>query len=282
MDTEHEALITELRDCLGELRAVINSKNEGKHRLPHALETYDGDGKLFEALATFKLKAAFDAIGASTAICGPAGEPSAMFVMRGGPGHLTREPLNDRGVPNPGFIAIWLEGSPLELHNGVEWPDRLVGGGTVHELDLSIAEASACNDLSRWYTTPPARKADDPAVPRPLVGVEAKFHVQGLSKAIGREMTGLAYATCPTMFILLTSTGASEGLMDQIGSLPKLRGRRIRAGWTLRLWNYKERASVPWPSRLGRVIGDLLRKRQLQEQRGPHWARRKAASPKAL
>lgn len=265
MNGEERYLIGELNGCLGELKALINTKNEGKRRVQRALSTYDGDGKLFEALTLFRLKSLFDEYGIETRICHSDGSTSTGFVLRGGPGKLTRERQDDRGLTNPGYVEIDLEDGPVELHNSVEWPDRLVGHGLVHELDISIAETSTCNALVSWYGLGPGDQSGLSPEHRPLLGMEIKFHQDVATKALGREMTGLCYTTCPMMFLLGTSMPATNVVMAQIGSLSKMSRRGIRSSVCITLWDYETKQSRPW--REGFVRHFLALWRKLQERR---------------
>ncbi|WP_457578185.1 hypothetical protein [Ensifer adhaerens] len=266
MNGEEMYLIGELNGCLGELKALINTKNEGKRRVQRALSAYDGDGKLFEALTLFRLKSLFDEYGVETRICHSDGSTSPNFVLRGGPGKLTRERQDDRGLTNPGFVEIDLEDGPVELHNSVEWPDRLVGYGLVHELDISIAERSTCNLLASWYGMDPRQQ--DRLAPEhlPLLGMEIKFHQDVATKALGREMTGLSYTTCPMMFLLGTSMPATNVVRAQVGSLSKMSRRGIRSSGCITLWDYETKQSRPWQEGFVRHFLELWRKR-LQDRR---------------
>ncbi|MGR8965745.1 hypothetical protein [Rhizobium leguminosarum] len=276
MDGEEIYLINELSGCLGELRALINTKNEGKRRVQRALTSYDGDGKLFEALTLFRLKSLFDDHGIPTRICQSDGSPSSSFVLRGGPGRLARERQDERGLALPGYIEIHLDDGPVELHNSVEWPDRLVGYGAVHELDISIAEKPACNELASWYDLDPRQQNRIAPEHVPLLGMEIKFHQNVATKALGREMTGLAYTTCPVIFLLGTSMPATEIVMHQIASLSGMARRGIRASMCITLWDYEEKRSRPWREGLVRDFIKIWTKRLRERHRAIHRENREA------
>ncbi|MGO7449476.1 hypothetical protein ACC668_33110 [Rhizobium ruizarguesonis] len=276
MNGEETYLISELNGCLGELKALINTKNEGKRRVQRALSTYDGDGKLFEALTLFRLKLLFDEYGIETRICQSDGSSSSSFVLRGAPGKLTRERFDERELANPGYIEIRLQDGPVELHNSVEWPDRLVGYGVVHELDISIAETSACNALASWYGLDLREKSRLSPEHVPLFGMEIKFHQDVATKALGREMTGLSYTTCPMMFVLGTSAPATKVVSAQIASLPRMSRRGVRASRCISLWDYDEKRSRLWPANFVGHFIELWTKRLRERRRATDREHREA------
>ncbi|MBY5767201.1 hypothetical protein HFO06_29605 [Rhizobium leguminosarum] len=264
MNGDEQYLIDQLNNCLGELAALINAKNQGKRRVQRAIDAYDGDGKLFEALTLFRLKSLFDEEGIRTQICRSDGSPSDSFVLRGSPGELNRAREDDGKLPNPSHIAIDMGDRRIEVHNSVEWPDRLASYGAVHELDISIAETAACDWLSDWYGKNEWLQHRTVREHAPLLGMELKFHRDVSTKALGREMTGLAYTTCPMMFVLGTRREAPYAVRAQVGSLRRLHRRGIKWSACLTLWQEKKHGhdrERPWAASLLPAFLKLWNKR---------------------
>ncbi|MDX0675662.1 hypothetical protein GOD41_08490 [Sinorhizobium medicae] len=128
MTPEQRELRDALRENLRSFKAEVISRNERRH-VADNLGDFDRGGKIFEAFLVTWLKRYFHQVGANTLIRDASGQQSDVLLLRGAPGHLRR--VTGRNVAStPGYISVSFPGGALfELHNSVEWPDHVAGGG---------------------------------------------------------------------------------------------------------------------------------------------------------
>ncbi|WP_027666115.1 hypothetical protein [Rhizobium leguminosarum] len=216
MTREQLQLLMEMREELGNLGTYIKVKNSGARSKKKALADYDGKGKVFEGFLMLRLKASFEAIGAGTSINNSHGQDVKRLVIRGAPGKLRR-----RSDGEATFITVSVGGRTIEIHNSLVWPDHMVDGQG-HEIDIAAATKEVCDHLAAWHERGYSRTRSEfhyARLPRPLMGIEAKFRGDRPDRELGRSITGLAVLVQMRLLYLISLARASTPILEQIRAL---------------------------------------------------------------
>lgn len=216
MTREQLQLLEEMRAELGNLGTYIKVKNSGARSKKKSLADYDGKGKVFEGFLMLRLKASMEAIGAITSIKSSHGRDVKRLVIRGAPGKLRRGSDGEAT-----YITVSVNERAIEIHNSLVWPDHMVEGQG-HEIDIAAASRKTCDELVAWHERSYSKAQSDDRyipLPRPLMGIEAKFRGDSPDRELGRSITGLAVLVQMRLLYLISLARASTPILQQIRAL---------------------------------------------------------------